>query len=184
MWFRMVFEIVQRPIVIVNFVSTLSFEPRPNILCGCTQMRGLSKQRIWFGIGILATLPLDLLAVAFTSPNVNPRTGCPDLHDKTFLLGTYFSTLRLLKIGWVPNLFAIIHPAQLSQSALFFQLTVLPMLNIFFWLAIAVTLLAAMWLALPDEAGIPIIETSGWRNSLYFVLMTVTSVGYHLRRVT
>ncbi|KAJ9457344.1 Cyclic nucleotide-gated cation channel subunit A [Diplonema papillatum] len=117
---------------------------------------------------VLAAMPVDLVLLL--------------VFGEGFLGGWLylsFSHLRLLKLLAVRRLFEVVTPVKLGPHSVKYQYSVVPMLRLVFYCALAINLITICWILLKigGVRGTTDKEYS-YVQSLYWAVMTVTTVGY------
>ena len=89
------------------------------------------------------------------------------------------SHLRLFKLRATTKLFKVVTPVKLGPHSVSYQYTVVPIIRLIFYCALAINLITVCWILINKE-GPRGISTSEYPyiKALYWTLYTVTSVGY------
>eukprot|EP01060_Flectonema_neradi_P038884 TRINITY_DN8313_c0_g1_i1.p1 TRINITY_DN8313_c0_g1~~TRINITY_DN8313_c0_g1_i1.p1 ORF type:complete len:992 (+),score=173.88 TRINITY_DN8313_c0_g1_i1:178-3153(+) len=121
-----------------------------------------------FLFDLLAALPLDLLCMLILG----------DEYAEGWIWLS-LAHLRLFKFVAVRNFFKVITPVKLAPFSVSYQYTIVPMLRLTFYCALAVNFITVLWILL--NRGGPRGSTEdqySYITALYWTLYTVTSVGY------
>eukprot|EP00755_Sulcionema_specki_P016725 Sspe_Gene.62708::Locus_35401_Transcript_1_1_Confidence_1.000_Length_3474::g.62708::m.62708 len=115
-------------------------------------MRGY--MRTWFLLDITAALPFDLVAYSV------------GFHQAGSILGH----LRLLRLIRIPTLFPTSMRGTMSPSYVRFHFHYVPLIHGLFWWIVMIHVMSCIWLILDSD--------DGYITAMYWVLYTLTSVGY------
>ena len=121
-----------------------------------------------FLFDFLAALPLDLLCMLILGN---------DYADGWIWLS--LAHLRMFKFVGIRHFFQVITPVKLAPFSVSYQYTIVPMLRLTFYCALAVNMITVLWILL--NRGGPRGSTDdqySYITALYWTLYTVTSVGY------
>ena len=118
---------------------------------------------------IWSALPIDLIVLYSVDSDVI------DGWTHTIL----FALLKMPKFLIIQDLFRVLTPVKLSPFRVLYHFTVVPMLRLLFYCALAINMITVLWMII-NKNGVRGTgsEEFSYITSLYWTLYTVTTVGY------
>eukprot|EP01061_Rhynchopus_euleeides_P047914 TRINITY_DN991_c0_g1_i3.p1 TRINITY_DN991_c0_g1~~TRINITY_DN991_c0_g1_i3.p1 ORF type:complete len:966 (+),score=317.63 TRINITY_DN991_c0_g1_i3:1638-4535(+) len=150
-------------------MHTCYFEPVTGMLIEDMSKIRQNYIRTEFWRDFLPAMPVDLIILYTVGENV--------IHGWVYVAA--LSLCKLPKFLIVPKLFKVMTPVKLSPFSVKYQYTVVPMIRLLFYCALAINMITVLWVIL-NKNGVQgtTDDTYSYITGLYWTLYTVTTVGY------